>query len=73
MKFASVHDIQAATPGEAMRAKCDENRRRYIAQSAMTKAGQPASLPSLEEVSAQIGRFFQEDALERKGNRGETK
>lgn len=73
MRFPSVYDIQAASLGEAMRAHSDENRRRYIAQSAMTRAGQPAPLPSLEEVSAQIGRFFQEDALERKGTRGETK
>lgn len=73
MRFPSVYDIQAAAAGEALRAKCDENRRRYIAQSAMTKAGQLAPLPSLSEVESQIVRFFQEDALERKGTQGETK
>lgn len=63
MKFLSIHDTHIATPGEALRAKCDENRRRYIAQSAMTKAGQLAPLPSLEDLDRQLVRFFQGDAL----------
>lgn len=73
MKFASVHDVQPATFGEALRASSDENRRRYIAQSAMTKAGAWVPCPTLAEVERQFGRIFRGDAFQEGRTKGGDK